>query len=85
MKRFGAVEKNLDLAHLFLLYTLEHPDLLDLIPPGAEVVFLPAQDRKLLAINKRLAQSLRRKGRRVVTFHVRPVRRETAEFLPEAA
>lgn len=85
MKKSGVVEKNLDLAHHFLLYAFEHPEVLERIPPGAEVVFLPDQDKKLLAVNKRLAERLRKKGQAVVTFRVRPVKREAPEFLPIAA
>lgn len=45
MKNPGFVEKNLDLAHQFLLYAFDHPGVLDRIPAGAQVVFLPSMTR----------------------------------------
>lgn len=78
-------EKNLDLAHQFLLYSFEHPDVLDRIPAGAEVVFFPAHDKKLLAANKRLVERFKKVGQRFVIFQMIPTKRKVVDFQPIAA
>ena len=57
-----AMERNLTLAETHLLGILEHPQLLDSIPDGAHIVFLPAEDRDLLAANLDAANRLIRDG-----------------------
>lgn len=49
-------EKNLTLSFEFERYLLEHPELLDEIPSGAEIVLLPKDDPELYRINLESAQ-----------------------------
>ncbi len=47
-------------------YSFEHPEVLDKIPPDAELVILPKNDHKLRDVNKKTANSLLKKGMKVV-------------------
>ncbi len=56
------IEKNITLSFEFERYILEHPDLLESIPDGAEVVLLPKDDPELYRANlqaskKRITES----------------------------
>ena len=57
------VRKNLDLLNEFLLYAFDHPDVLDKIPPSAELVFLPDDDKRLCDVNRRILRKRRKQGR----------------------
>jgi hypothetical protein len=50
------VEKNITLSFEFERYILEHPEILEQIPDGAEVVLLPKDDPELYHINLESAQ-----------------------------
>ena len=45
------VEKNITLSFGFEQYILEHPEMLERIPQGAEIVLLPQDDPELYRIN----------------------------------
>ncbi|MEP9409933.1 MAG: hypothetical protein HRF42_00745 [Candidatus Brocadia sp.] len=60
------IQKNLDLLNEFMKYAFEHPEVLDKIPPEAELVILPTNDPDLCAVNKKMAGSLVKKGKKVV-------------------
>jgi len=45
------VEKNITLSFEFERYILEHPELLEQIPQGTEIVLLPKDDPELYRIN----------------------------------
>ena len=45
------VEKNITLSFEFEQYILEHPEVLERIPQGAEIVLLPQDDPELYSIN----------------------------------
>ena len=45
------VEKNITLSFEFKRYILEHPEVLEQIPDGAQVVVLPQDDPELYRIN----------------------------------
>jgi hypothetical protein len=49
-------EKNITLSFEFERYVLEHPEVLEQIPQGAEVVLLPKDDPELYRINIEAAQ-----------------------------
>jgi hypothetical protein len=49
-------EKNITLSFEFERYLLEHPEMLEQIPEGAEVVLLPKDDPDLYRINMEAAQ-----------------------------
>ena len=53
-KTFG---KNVGLNTEFTRYALEHPDILDQIPNGARLVFLPEDDPELCQSNLEMAKA----------------------------
>jgi hypothetical protein len=69
MKESKLVEKNLELSFEFTRYLLDHPELEERIPKGAQVVLLPDYDEALKRFNLRNAQQQREKDQPVV--HVR--------------
>ena len=50
------IEKNQTLSFEFERYILDHPETLDQIPSGAEIVLLPKYDPELYQINLRIVQ-----------------------------
>ncbi|MFQ5854002.1 MAG: DUF5647 family protein [Candidatus Binatia bacterium] len=50
-------EKNVSLNTEFTRYALEHPDILDQIPNGARLVFLPEDDPELCQRNIEMAKA----------------------------
>jgi hypothetical protein len=50
-------EKNVSLNTEFTRYVLEHPDILDQIPDGARLIFLPEDDLELCQINLEMAKA----------------------------
>lgn len=64
------IQKNLDLLNEFMKYAFEHPEVLDKIPPEAELVILPTNDADLCAVNKKMADSLVKKGKKVVVVEI---------------
>lgn len=50
-------EKNVSLNTEFTRYALEHPDILDQIPNGARLVFLPEDDPELCQRNLEMAKA----------------------------
>jgi hypothetical protein len=59
------VEKNITLSFEFERYILEHPEVLEQIPDGAQVVLLPQDDPELYRINLNAAQKTREAGETV--------------------
>lgn len=53
-KRNEIVKKNLELHREWMRYVFEHPEILDKIPKGAEVILIPKNDPELAKENKRL-------------------------------
>jgi hypothetical protein len=51
------VEKNITLSFEFERYLMEHPEMLDNIPTGEEVVLLPKDDPALYRFNLESAQN----------------------------
>ena len=64
------IQKNLDLLNEFMKYAFAHPEVLNKIPPDAELILLPTNDIKLRAENKKMANSLRKKGKKVVVVEI---------------
>jgi len=60
------IKKNLDLINEFMKYAFDHPDVLDKIPMDAELVILPIDDPELYNENKKTANSLLKKGEKVI-------------------
>jgi hypothetical protein len=59
------VAKNLDLAARWVRMIFLDPTLLDQIPEGANVVFLPEDDPELAEANRRGGEAMRRAGKTV--------------------
>ena len=74
MKKELAVKRNLDLLNEFMKYAFDNPEVMDKIPPGAELVILPIDDRKLSDYNKKMADNMYSQGKTV--FLVRMKRPE---------
>lgn len=60
------IKKNMDLLNEFMKYAFEHPEVLDKIPPEAELVILPTDDPELYNENKKTADFLLKKGEHVM-------------------
>ncbi len=56
------IEKNQTLSFEFERYPLEHPDVLEQIPSGAEIVLLPKDDPELYRVNLNASQKASRHG-----------------------
>ena len=54
--REAIVEKNITLSFEFDRYVVEHPEVLDQIPDGAAVIFLPKDDPELYRVNLETAR-----------------------------
>jgi len=52
-------------------YAFEHPDVMDKIPPEAELVILPVDDKRLCDYNKKTADKLFSQGKTVVLVRVK--------------
>ena len=66
MKKALAIKRNLDLLNEFMKYAFENPDVLEKIPPGAELIILPFDDPELYEYNKKMADRLSSQGEEVV-------------------
>lgn len=67
----STVQKNLDLLNEFMKYAFDHPEIFDRIPQEAQLIILPTNDPKLRAENKRMADSLAKKGEKVVIVEIK--------------
>ncbi len=74
MKKEMAVKKNLDLLDTFMKYAFDHPDVLDKIPPDAELIIFPKDDPALSAENKKTAESMKKAGKKVVIVELKTPR-----------
>ena len=66
MKKELAVKKNLDLLNEFMKYAFENPDVLERIPPEAELIILPTDDPELSEYNRRTADKILSLGKKVI-------------------
>jgi len=57
--REAIIEKNITLSFEFEQYIHEHPEVLEQLPDGAEVVLLPKDDPELYRVNLAAAQKAR--------------------------
>lgn len=65
-----AAERNITAAFDFAAAILDDPALLDTVPDGATVVFLPDDDPAMLESNLRLGTDAARNGANVYFIHV---------------
>jgi len=61
--RATIVEKNITLSFEFERYVVEHPEILEQIPDGAAVIFLPKDDPELYRINLETARKAQAEGK----------------------
>ena len=66
MKKENRMRENLDLLNEFMKYAFDHPQILDKIPSGAEVVILPLDDPDLMRENMKMAENHIKAGKQVV-------------------
>ncbi len=66
MRKEQAVKKNLDLLNEFMKYAFENPNVLEGIPPEAELIILPIDDPELYEYNKKTADKMMSKGKKIV-------------------
>jgi len=66
MRKDQAVKKNLDLINEFMKYAFENPNILEKVPPEAELVILPLDDLELCEYNKKVADKILSQGKKVV-------------------
>jgi hypothetical protein len=70
MRKEDFFRKNHQLGVEFDRYLLEHPEVMQQIPDGAEVVFLPEDDPDLLQENLRIAKDRQRESGAVVLVRI---------------
>lgn len=66
MKKDIAIKKNLDLLNDLMKYAFDHPEVLEKIPPDAELVILPINDPELFEYNKKIADKILSQGKKVI-------------------
>jgi hypothetical protein len=66
MRKEIAIRKNLDLLNEFMKYAFSNPDVLERIPPEAELIILPVDDPELYEYNKKTADKVLSQGRKVI-------------------
>ena len=55
MTKDVAIKKNLDLLNEFMKYSFNNPEVLENIPPDAEVIILPINDPELREYSKEIS------------------------------
>ena len=71
MIKDAAVKKNLDLLNEFMKYAFDNPEVLEKIPPEAEIVILPMDDQELCMYNKKMADKLFAQGKTIVLVKIK--------------
>ncbi len=66
MKKEAAIKRNFDLLNEFMKYAFENPEVMDKIPPEAELVILPIDDQQMYEYNKKMADKMYSQGKSVV-------------------
>jgi hypothetical protein len=66
MNRDSAVKQNLDLLNEFMKHAFEHPQILEKIPPEAELVILPVDNKELYEYNRKMADKMFSQGKTIM-------------------
>ena len=66
MRKNSAIKKNLDLLNEFMKYAFDNPNVLEKIPPEAELVILPIDDQELCEYNRKMANKMFSQGKEIV-------------------
>lgn len=80
MKKEDVMRKNMDLLNEFMKYAFDHPQILEKIPSGAEVIILPSDDPDLMRENKKTADAHVKAGKQVVLVKFRKPEPVTPEL-----
>jgi hypothetical protein len=64
------IKKNLDLHAEWIRYVFGHPEVLEQIPQGAELIIIPNNDPELAQENQRTADDLKTRGLPFVVIHI---------------
>ena len=70
MRQNEIARKNLELHAEWMRYVFEHPEVLDQIPKGAELIIIPNNDAALAMENKKTVRELKAKGLPFVIVHL---------------
>ena len=70
MTRDEVVRRNLDLLNEFMQVAFEQPDILDQIPPDAELIILPENDPELYTENQVTLAGLKQQHKCCVVVHM---------------
>ena len=70
MDRETIVKKNLDLHAEWMRYLFDHPEAMDQIPEGAQIVIVPTNDPELAHENTHILTQARSQGIPIVVVHM---------------
>jgi hypothetical protein len=71
VKKDIAVKKNLELLNEFMRYAFDNPEVMDKIPPEAELVILPVDDQRMCDYNQKIADKMITQGKTVVLVRIK--------------
>ena len=83
MKRQEQVKRNMELFSIFMMKALSSPDLRDQVPDNADLIFLPDNDAELKEANLRLAEELRRNGKKPILIRISYVPETMTVLVPQ--
>ena len=61
----------MDLLNEFMKYAFEHPEVMDKIPPEAELAILPVDDQHMCAYNRKMADEILSQGKTVILVRMK--------------
>jgi len=76
-------DRNLVLFEIFMQQALESEELCELIPNGANIIFLPENDAELREANLKLADDFRREGKEPVFVKISFVPKTMTVMIPQ--
>ena len=84
MTRQEQVRRNDELFTLFMRQVLNNPSLTRKIPKGAEIIFLPENDKQLYDANLKLGKAVRKKeGKKIVYIKIALVLQQMTVYVPK--
>ena len=82
MKRAEQTRRNLELFSIFMQKALDSPELRDLVPNKADLIFLPENDPELRKANLQLADELRTAGKKPTFVRISYVAQTLTVLIP---
>lgn len=83
MKQREQAQRNLELFSIFMQKALQSHELREQIPNKADIIFLPENDADLRDANVRLAEKLRKSGKKPVFIKVTYVPETVTVLIPQ--